>query len=67
VPLGSSAIVLAIYGPPVKRHGKRPCQVRFRKASASELLLRCRNEMDDVKTGGRTGLQDKFKGNLFTA
>jgi hypothetical protein len=45
----------------------RPCQVSFREASASELLLRCRNELDDVKTGGLTDLQDKFKGNLFTA
>jgi hypothetical protein len=45
----------------------RPCQVRIREASASELLLRCRNELDDVKTGGLTDLQDKLKGNLFTA
>ena len=46
---------------------QRPCQVRFREASASELLLRCRNELDDVRTGGLTELQDKFKGYLFTA
>ena len=46
--------------------GQRPCQVRFREANASELLLRCRNEKDDVRTGGLTGLQDKLKGNLFT-
>jgi hypothetical protein len=26
--------------------------VRIREASASELLLRCRNEKDDVRTGG---------------
>ena len=45
----------------------RPCQVRIREASASELLIRCRNELDDVKTGGLTDLQDKLKGNLFTA
>jgi len=50
-----------------EKAGQRPCQVRIREASASELLLRCRNEMDDVKTGGLTGLHDKFKGNLFTA
>ena len=36
------------------------------EASASE-LMRCRNEMDDVKTGGLTDLQDKFKRDLFTA
>jgi hypothetical protein len=50
-----------------EKAGQRPCQVRFREASASELLLRCRNELDDVKTGGLTDLQDKFKGDLFTA
>jgi hypothetical protein len=36
--------------------------VRIREASASELLMRCRNELDDVKTGGLTDLQDKLKG-----
>ena len=41
--------------------------MRFREASASELLLRCRNEMDDVKTGGLTDLQDKSRRDLFTA
>ena len=50
-----------------EKAGQRPCQVRFREASASELLLRCRNEKDDVRTGGLTGLQDKSRGNLFTA
>ena len=50
-----------------EKAGQRPCQVRFREASASELLLRCRNELDDVKTGGLTDLQDKLKGYLFTA
>ena len=50
-----------------EKAGQRPCQVRFREASVSELLLRCRNELDDVKTGGLTELQDKLKGNLFTA
>jgi len=29
--------------------------------------MRCRNELDDVKTGGLTIFQDEFKGNLFTA
>jgi hypothetical protein len=50
-----------------EKAGQRPCQVRFREASASELLLRCRNELDDVRTGGLTELQDKSKGYLFTA
>lgn len=50
-----------------EKAGQRPCQVRFREASESELLLRCRNEKDDVETGGLTGLQDKSEGNLFTA
>ena len=50
-----------------EKAGQRPCQVRFRETSASELLMRCRNELDDVRTGGLTGLQDKFKGDLFTA
>ena len=50
-----------------EKAGQRSCQVRFRETSASELLLRCRNELDDVKTGGLTDLQDKFKGDLLTA
>jgi hypothetical protein len=50
-----------------EKAGQRPCQVRFREASASELLLRCRNEMDDVRTGGLTEPQDKSKGDLLTA
>jgi hypothetical protein len=50
-----------------EKAGQRPCQVRFREASASELPLRCRNEKDDVETGGLTIFQDEFKGNLFTA
>ena len=40
----------------------RPWQVSIREASASKLLLRCRNELSDVKTGGLTNLQDKLKG-----
>jgi len=30
----------------------RSCQVRFRETSASEPLMRCRKQKDDVKTGG---------------
>jgi hypothetical protein len=50
-----------------EKAGQGPCQVRFREASASELPLRCRNELDDVRTGGHSGLQDKSKGYLLTA
>ena len=45
----------------------RPWQVRIREASVGKLLLRCRNELDDVKTGGLTIFQDELKGYLFTA
>ena len=50
-----------------EKAGQRPCQVRIREASVSELLLRCRKVLDDVKTGGLSKPQDKLKGNLFTA
>ena len=50
-----------------EKAGQRPSQVRFREASASELPLRCRNEKDDVRTGGLTKPQDKSEGSLFTA
>jgi len=59
----SRAIVVSVK----EKAWQRPCQVRIREASASELLLRCRNEMDDVRTGGLTVLQDKSKRGLFTA
>jgi hypothetical protein len=45
---------------------QRPCQVRFRKTSASEPLMRCRKLLDDVKTGGLSLLQHKSRGNLYT-
>ena len=35
-----------------EKAGQRPCQVRIREASASELLLRCRNEWMMSKLGG---------------
>jgi hypothetical protein len=50
-----------------EKAGQRPCQVRFREVSESELPLRCRNEKDDVETGGLIILQDKTEGSLFTA
>jgi hypothetical protein len=43
------------------------CQVRIKEMSESEPLMRCRNIRDGVKTGVLAGLQDKFRGNLFTA
>ena len=43
------------------------CQVGIKEMSESEPLMRCRNIRDGVKTGVLAGLQDKFRGNLFTA
>ena len=39
----------------------------IKEASANEPLMRCRKVKGGIKTGGRTRLQDKFRGNLFTA
>jgi hypothetical protein len=44
-----------------------PCQVRTREASASELLLRCRNEKDDVRTGGLPNSRISSRVTCFTA
>jgi hypothetical protein len=41
--------------------------VRIKEMSESESLMRCRNIRDGVKTGVLADLQDKFRGNLFTA
>jgi hypothetical protein len=41
--------------------------VRVREPSVSEPLMRCRNVMEDVKTGILTMSQDKSRGSLFTA
>jgi len=41
--------------------------VRIKEMSVSEPLMRCRNIRDGVKTGVLAGLQDKLRGNLFTA
>jgi len=43
------------------------CQVGIKEMSESEPLMRCRKIRDGVKTGVLAGLQDKFRGNLFTA
>jgi hypothetical protein len=42
-------------------------QVRIKEISNSEPSMRCRNIWDDVKTGVLRQLQDKLRGNLFTA
>jgi hypothetical protein len=44
----------------------RSCHVRFRETSASEPLMRCRKQLDGVKTGGLTLSQEKSRGNLLT-
>ncbi len=49
-----------------KSHGKGSWQVWFREMSVSEPLMRCRNIMDDVKTGAPSWFQDKYRGYLFT-
>jgi hypothetical protein len=41
--------------------------VRIREAIASELLLRCRNKLDDVRTGGLPYFRISPRGDLFTA
>jgi hypothetical protein len=41
--------------------------VRIKEMSVSEPLMRCRNIRDGVKTGVLADLQDKLRGNLFTA
>ena len=46
---------------------QRLCQVWIKEMSESEPLMRCRNIRDGVKTGVLADLQDKFRGNLFTA
>ena len=45
----------------------RIVQVWVREPSVSEPLMRCRNAMDDVKTGVLTMSQDESRGNLLTA
>ena len=42
-------------------------QVRIKEMSNSEPSMRCRNIRDGVKTGVLRQLQDKLRGNLFTA
>ena len=46
---------------------QKTVSVRIKEMSASESLMRCRNIRDGVKTGVLAGLQDKLRGNLFTA
>jgi hypothetical protein len=41
--------------------------VRIKEMSNREPSMRCRNIRNDVKTGVLRQLQDKLRGNLFTA
>jgi hypothetical protein len=50
-----------------KSHEIGSWQVRVREPGVSEPLMRCRNVLDDVKTGVPSMSQDKSRGNLFTA
>ena len=61
--LWSKAMVVSVE----EKAWQRLCQVRIKEMSVSEPLMRCRNIRDGVKTGVLAGLQDKFRGNLFTA
>ena len=45
---------------------QRPCQVWIKEMSASEPLMRCRKNMDGVKTGVLDEFQDKSRGHLLT-
>lgn len=60
--LWSKAKVVCVEGKGVTRSR----QVRIKKANVNELLMKCRNRRDDVKTGVRSITRDKSKGNLFT-
>ncbi len=46
---------------------QRLCQVRIKEASASEPLMKCRKQKDDVKTGGVHYSRRSPGENLFTA
>ena len=50
-----------------KSHGIRLWQVRIKETSVNEPLMRCRNCLGGIKTGGLAVLRDKLRGNLFTA
>ena len=61
--LRSKALVVSVE----EKAWQELCQVGIKEMSKSEPLMRCRNIRDGVKTGVLAGLQDKFRGNLFTA
>jgi len=50
-----------------KSHGIGSWQVWTKEMSTSEPLMRGRNSKDEVKTELLCLVQDKFRGNLFTA
>src|SRR5436309_7734106 len=54
--LSSKAMVVSI----AAKGGTRARQVRSEEASASEPLMKCRNDIGDVKTGGSSSSRDQF-------
>ena len=60
--LWSKAMVVSVK----EKSQLRLWQVRIRETSASEPLMRRRNELDGVTTGGLCVCQDKHRGNLLT-
>jgi len=60
--LWSKAMVVSV----MEKSRLRLWQVRIRETSTSEPLMRRRNELDGVKTGGLCVCQDKHRGNLLT-
>jgi hypothetical protein len=54
--LSSKAMVVSV----AAKGGTRSRQVRSGEASASEPLMKCRNAIGDVKTGGSSSSRDQF-------
>jgi hypothetical protein len=54
----SRAIVVSV----AVKGGRQSRQVGSGEASASEPLMKCRNAIDDVKTGGSSSSRDRFGG-----
>ena len=54
----SRAIVVSV----AAKGGRQSRQVGSGEASASEPLMKCRNAIDDVKTGGSSSSRDRFGG-----
>ena len=54
----SRAVVVSV----AAKGGRQSRQVGSGEASASEPLMKCRNAIDDVKTGGSSSSRDRFGG-----